>query len=255
MRGIQLRSRFVVCIMMFVFIVVVNAPTVSAENEISLTNIAGQDEFKKFSRDMGAFLSYIPSQSSESLGLTGFQMGAEVTAADLNHNKAYMQQAFGDSAPPDILLLPKIHISKGLIGGMGFSAFLSGNPAGDFRLYGGAFKGTLLEGGALTPAVSLRIHGTRLSGLDDLDFQTTGGDLSISKGFATLTPFAGVSFSRIESEYTGSNVLLQNTLDPVETTEPRFFLGTNIAFGFINVTAEADFADVNSLSLRANFGF
>jgi len=44
----------------------------------------------------------------------------------------------------------------------------------------------------VAPAIGVRGSLTKLSGVDQLSLDTRGLDLSISKGFALLTPYAGI---------------------------------------------------------------
>ena len=84
------------------------------------------------------------------------------------------------------------------------------------------------------PAIAIRGTFSQLSGVDELDLNTRGLELSVSKGFAMFTPYAGVSTMRIESD---TNVL---GLIGEDVTENKYFLGFNLNLGQMKITAETE---------------
>ena len=82
-----------------------------ASNDISVTPLT-QQEFRLFSEDMGAALSYKPLLPAEPLGITGFDVGVEVTATQLAH-PAIFDKASNNSSIKT-LMVPKVHLDKGL---------------------------------------------------------------------------------------------------------------------------------------------
>jgi len=231
----------------------VTSGPVQAE-DIGFETNPGQENFDKAVRDLGVAFSYVPTEPAESQGILGFNVGLELSVPELNQNP-YMDALFKNTDAPSNLVLPKVHVSKGLPMGIDVSGFASGDPDGNARLFGAAVKYPILEGGMVTPAVALRGHGTQLTGVDDLGLRTYGGDISISKGFDLplvlgVTPFAGYSHFQIKGTNDSSF-----SLDDHSTTEGKFFVGSRISVGFLNLVGEADFGEVNVYSLRANFGF
>lgn len=245
-------------IALFAATLTVVAPAVQAQ-DISFESIA-QDNFDKAVRDLGTAFSYVPADPAESHGIIGFNAGVAATAVELPDQNPYMDDAFGSKDAPGTLFLPKVQLEKGLplveVGG-----FAAGDPDGNARLFGAHVKYPLLDGGLTTPAVSLRGHGTQLTGVDDLDLRTYGGDLSISKGFDVplllgITPFAGYSMFQISGDYAGNDSTLQSNLDESTTTENRIFAGTRISLPMLNFVLEADIADeIEMYTARVNFGF
>jgi hypothetical protein len=108
-----------------------------------------------------------------------------------------------------------------------------------------------LSGSVATPAIAIRGAYTKLTGVTDLDISTKSADLSISKGFAMFTPYAGYGMVWIDSK-ANPTLNLQN----VSLSESKWFVGCKLTFFyFINLVAEADFAKVNSYSARLNMHF
>src|SRR5450759_2287821 len=159
------------------------AQPVLAANNINLANFAGvQSDFKAFSEDMGSALSYKPVTPPTPLGVTGFDLGLEVTSTKMRN----LAQATGSSMTN--LIVPKLHVYKGLPLNIDIGAFYSAVPSTNIKLYGGELRYAILEGGVALPAVGIRGALTKLSGVSQLDLSTKSLDVSISKGFAMFTP-------------------------------------------------------------------
>ncbi len=253
MYSIRLNDLLFSCLIALVSMSFVTTGSPVQAEDIELDFSGEPDKFNKAVRDLGVAFSYVPTEPAEAQGIMGFNVGVELSVPEMNDNSDYTKRLFESNDAPSTLVLPKVHVSKGLPFGIDVSGFASGDPDGNTRLFGGALKYPILEGGLAMPAVAIRGHGTQLTGVDDLDLRTYGGDISISKGFDLplvlgVTPFAGYSHFQIKGE--DNTVGLDH-----DTNEGKFFLGSRISVGFFNLVGEADFGEVNVYSLRANFGF
>ena len=236
------------------------APAV-AKSTITLPPGFTQDDFKGLSRDLGLAISYVPLATAEPLGdkLPGIDIGVEATAVKLDTDSLYWRKinlynaAVGNSDIPSTLPFPKAHVQVGLpIIPIDLGFVYSKAPDTDIKYIGGEIKYAILEGTAATPALALRGAYTKLSGISDLDISTRSLDLSISKGFFIFTPYAGYAMVWIESKEKSPNVVLQDE----NMSEGKGFVGCKITFfPFLNMVAEADFAKVDSYSLRLNLSF
>lgn len=206
-----------------------------------------QGAFKDLSKEVGFALSYFPMAPAEPLGILGFDIGVEVTAVDINENKGFWNK-MGDF--PGMLPVPKLHVQKGLPLGIDIGAIYSKVPSSNISLFGGELKWAVLKGGITMPAVALRGTYTKLSGVDNLDLNTMGYDISISKGFLMFTPYAGVGQVNIESKPKNIPLLEKETI-----TETKYFAGLKASLGLLNAVAEADFAEVPAYSLKLGLGF
>lgn len=207
-----------------------------------------QQDFKDMSKEVGFALSYFPMAPAEPLGILGFDIGVEVTAVDINENKGFWSR-MGDF--PGMLPVPKLHVQKGLPFGIDIGAIYSKVPSTNISLLGGELKWAFLKGGITMPAVALRGTYTKLSGVDNLDLNTMGYDISISKGFLMFTPYAGVGQVNIESKPN----IQGNPLKEETITETKYFAGLKTSLGLLNAVAEADFAEVPAYSLKLGLGF
>ena len=233
-----------------------------AKTDITIPPTFTQDDFKKFSRDMGLAISYVPLAPAEPLGdkLPGFDIGVEVTGIKLDTDQQYwkdVEAAMGDTLP-STLPVPKFHAQVGfpfIPIDIGF--VYSKVPSTNIKFMGGEIKYAFLEGGVATPAIAVRGAYTKLSGVDDLDLSTKYLDLSISKGIAIFTPYAGYAMVWIDSKDKSTDpAVIALNLQDVSTTEGKGFVGCKITFfPLMNMVVEADFAKVSSYSLRLNLSF
>src|SRR5690606_18315417 len=127
-------------------------------------------------------------------------------------------------------------------------AYLATSNEG-FRVLGAQLRYALHEGGVLTPAVGLRFATTRIEGADQFDYATTGVDLSISKGFAMLTPYAGIGRLWMAAEPVAANGLAADSL-----TATCWFGDMKVSLLLLQLTFEAErIGDSDRYS--ANLGF
>lgn len=225
--------------------------TLAHAGDIDLTQLLGvQSDFRLLSEDLGASLSYKPVAPGEPLGLLGIDIGLEVTATDLQADRVY-GRVTSDST--NYLLVPKLHVHKGLPLRLNVDAFYSTVPDSNIELFGGALGFAILEGGVATPALTVRATATKLSGVDGLDLDTQGIELTISKGFALLTPYAGVGYVHVTSEPTGT---VASTLKKESFDLDKIYAGLNINLGLLNFALEADkTGDAPSYSGKVGFRF
>ena len=223
------------------------AQPVWAANNVNLGNFTGataQADFKAFSEDLGAALSYKPITPPTPLGITGFDLGLEVTSTKMRN----LDIATGSSM--NNLVVPKLHIYKGLPLNIDVGAFYSAVPTTNIKFYGGELRYAILEGGAALPAVGIRGALTKLTGVSQLGLTTKSLDVSVSKGFAMFTPYAGIG-----------RVWVDSTPDAAATglTEETFqqgkiYVGGNFNLGVANVALEYDKTG-SAPSYSAKLGF
>lgn len=216
-----------------------------------------QDDFKNLSRDIGLAISYVPLAPAEPLGgiLPGFDIGVEVTGVQIDKNASYFQKAVTNPSDlPSTIPEAKAHVQVGLpVIPIDLGIVYGAAPGTDVKLVGYELKWAVLKGSTVSPAVAIRGAYTKLSGIDVFDISTKSLDLSISKGFAILTPYAGIAEVWISS--TPKTTIPSPLLQKEDITEMKWFAGAKLGLGLINFVAEADFAKVNEYSLRMNLHF
>lgn len=209
------------------------APLAASAADIETLQLLNQAQFRLLSEDLGAALSFKPLIPAEPLGITGFDLGLAVTGTDLK-NKQLMELAARGEDVPTLLPLPTLRLHKGLPFNIDVGVQYAAVPDSNIKLWGGELRWAALEGGTLLPAVSLRGAFTRLQGVDQLKIETKSIDVSISKGFAMLTPYAGVGQVWITSTPQGVPTLREE-----DFTATKAYVGLNINLG-VNLAIEAD---------------
>lgn len=233
----------------FLLFVATASEALAGGNDIQLQAMA-QSEFKNLSKEVGLLISYVPLAPAESLGVLGFDIGIEMTGAKISSGSSFWQAAVSDGNPPDYIVLPKLHVQKGLPFGIDVGAVFSTVPGSNITLYGGEIKWAVMKGSIVSPAVAVRGTYTTLSGVDDIDASTYGLDASVSKGFGPLTPYGGIGQVWIN---TAENAGLG--LNDVSTSATKLFVGTKLKILLVSIALQADFSDVNMYSARANISF
>lgn len=214
-----------------------------------------QGAFKSLSKQAGAALGYRNLAPAEPLGITGFDIGAEVSAMSIDKNSTHWSRAFHNDAP-SFLAIPKLRARKGLPFGIDVGAMYSYVPGSNIKLYGAELSKSILDGGIALPAVGVRATYTKLAGVNDLGLQTYGIDASVSKGFLFLTPYAGAGMMWVNSEAKGNLKTLSSDLKNETIAVPRIFGGLKVSpFPLVGMTIEAEYAERPIYSLKAALSF
>jgi hypothetical protein len=220
-------------------------PALAAELDLTLLT---QPEFRAVSEDLGSAFSYKAITPAAPLGIIGFDVGIAVNQTDLAQSKQYWSRMTGSSI--DNLYVPKLSVAKGLPLNIDIGAFVSRVPSTSATLYGAELRYAIMGGGIALPAVAIRGSLSKLAGVDQLSLNTKGLDISISKGFAMFSPYAGVGQVWVTS--TPNSV----TLREESFTQGKVFVGANVNLGLINLAAEVDrTGSAKSISAKVGFRF
>jgi len=219
----------------------------AAGNDISL-GVIGQSTFDALIDELGTAATYNPISPAEPLGLTGFDIGVAVSMVSID--TAIWDNVVSDGAAPSTLPVPRVMVRKGLPLGIDIGVSRIDLPSSNVAVTGFELRKAILEGSTVSPAVSVLAHSSKLSGVSDVDLSSYGVDVGISKGFAMLTPYAGAGQVWIKGSDT------RNVLADRSTSVTRSYAGVRFGFlPFMNMVVQADFAEVNSYSIRLNVGF
>lgn len=224
-------------------LVAASAPAIASSNFDQLNTVT-QAEFAGLADDFTAAASYKAVAPAEAQGVTGFDLGVELTSTRLK-NAAVWKKAGADVSQ---LPLAKVHVRKGLLFNIDVGASLATVPNSDIRLLGAEVQYAFLPGGVALPALSMRAAYSRLSGVSQLDLNTKSVELSLSKGFLMFTPYVGVG--RVWGDVTPNIAGLQKE----SVTADKVFGGVNANFGLTNIAAEVDRTGKNeSISVKVGF--
>jgi hypothetical protein len=225
-------------------------PARAAGNDIVLPGSLVQGDFDTFVKELGLALAYNPVAPAEPRGITGLDVGVSVTLVKIDDS--VWNQVVTDSDAPGRLPVARLHAQKGLPFGLDVGLSYITVPSSNASVIGGEVRKAILEGSAVTPAVSVVAHYSRLNGVSDLDLYTWGIGVGVSKGFAIFTPYAAID----EVWYNGSENSPLVTLSDASGSATRAQVGLKVALlPIMNVVGQVDFGPVNSYTLRLNLGF
>lgn len=215
-----------------------------ADNNITVQGLS-QTEFDNLSEDLGATLSYKQMQGASSEGIAGFDLGLNVGSTTLAHT-----DTTNGSTGNTISSLPfwDVAVSKGLPLGFDVGGEYSAVPNSNIKLYGVEGRYAILDGGVAEPAVGVRAAYTHLTGVDNLSFNTKTLDVSISKGFGPITPYAGIG-----EVWTSSTPDASTGLSGKSVSNGEFFAGLQFNFG-VHLALEYSRVGSNK-TVMGKFGF
>lgn len=208
----------------------------------------GQQQFKTLVENLGAVTHYKAIAPAEPLGLIGFDVALELSSTDLN--STILDIASGGSIDQGQFLLPRLHVHKGLPFGIDLGASVAAVSDTDLMALGAELRYAFLEGSTITPAVAIRAHYSLVQGADELDINNAGVELTISKGFLMLTPYAGIGAIR-----TSGSVNDVAGVNDESVSMEKVYVGLNVNLGF-NFGVEADrTGDYSTYSIKAGLRF
>jgi hypothetical protein len=192
-----------------------------------------QAEFKAFSQDVAAAVSYKGIMPTEGLGITGFDVGVAAFGTQVS-SRDVLRKAAGGASIPKYLPTAALKAVKGLPFGFDVGVTLATLPGTNIRATGGELRWAFMEGGTVFPAVGVRLALSNLSGVDQLKLRTQSADVSISKGFTFLTPYAGIGTVRSTASAPGTSLAEESF------SQTKTFVGVNMALGLMSLAVEAD---------------
>ncbi len=225
------------------------AASCASGGELDRLQLLGQTEFRLVSEDLGSALSSKSYMPSAPLGVTGFDIGLNVTATSLEHHDL-IERASSESVP-STFALAQIRVMKGLPWDIDIGASYTFLPGTDIKYWGVEARYAILPGTLVLPAVSIRGSYTKLTGIDQLDLDTKGLDLSISKKILLVTPYAGAGYVWVTSTPKGVAGLGEESF-----SYPKLFAGVRANLLLASFTFEVDkTGDAFSYGLRVGIGF
>jgi hypothetical protein len=192
-----------------------------------------QPQFRAFSREIAAATAHRALIPAEPLGILGFDVGVALHSSQVDDREALRAAAAGRSVPSH---LPMASVRAAI--GLPFSLDVGVNattiPGSNVRSTGADLRWAFVPGSTLVPAVAVRLGVARVSGVDGYELDSQSVDVSISKGFTLLTPYAGVGYVQSRARAPGS------ALASTSFGQGKVFAGVNIAFVPFALLLEAD---------------
>lgn len=206
-----------------------------------------QGEFRRLAEDLGAATSYKGVTPATPLGLIGFDVGVEVSATDVKNTGVFNAAGAGSAST---LYLPKVHLHKGLFGNLDIGGFVGALSDLGGTVAGAEVRWAFLGDTATTPAMAVRVSGSKTLDLGSVDVDTIAADLVVSKRLTIVTPYAGFGTVRTSAKASGTS------LGEEKFNQGRGFAGVNVNFGILNLAFEAEKLGGNTtLSAKAGWRF
>ncbi len=212
---------------------------------------SSSESFHAFNQRFSGDVYDYPRHSAAPLGLLGFDIYAG----------ASLDRGFGNSVAGDLIhgdltggamTIGRVGVRKGLPGGIDIGVAYS-RPLGssDLNLASADVQWAILQGGPLSPAVSLRATGTGTVGsVGTYEFRQYGAEILVSKGFTILTPYAGVGVFHSRGTL---NAIHGPTLHDNDS-QGIVYAGVSLSLLLPKITFEVEKADVVQASLRVGVG-
>jgi len=219
-------------------------PALYAADDIdNLAALGSQANFRSFSEDLAGVLGYKAVASAAPMGRQSYDLGVQIDSTKLQH-PALWDLACGCDAS-DRVLLPKAYLRLGAE--EADLTFSYGKTTGsNLALWGVEAHFALAIEDATFPAVALRGNYSRLNGVEQLDFSSTGAELAVSKRFGAVAPYVG-----------GGRLWITSTpkagaFEREKFNADKYYAGVNFALGaHANIAIETDkIADTTSYSAK-----
>jgi hypothetical protein len=196
-----------------------------------LQNLGSQADFRNLTGDLGAALIHRSISPATPLGITGFDVGVDASVARLGTNAFGVASGGTDKSLP----VARLRVQKGLPFSLDAGLSIGVAPGTNIRVVGGELRYALIDGGLVSPAVAVRGSVSRLNGVSQLGLDTRALDVSVSKGFVGLTPYAGAGRVWVTGTPQGVAGLSKQSVGL-----NRVFVGVNLGVALFAGGLEAD---------------
>ena len=216
-------------------------------------NDASQPQFEAFARRFAVASHSFPRHGAAPLGITGFDVYADIAYDGTFGDDELAQGALRGGLTNDAMAVTRIGARKGLPGGFDLGASVGEALDGDLRLLSADVQWAILDGGPLSPALSIRVAGTETQGGGAFSQRALSAELLASKGFAVLTPYVGLGViaSRAKLDRPGALPDFEE-----EHTQAVAFVGATLNLLLPKFTAEIERSeDTTQYAFRVAFGF
>jgi hypothetical protein len=208
-------------------------------------------DFQDFHRRFSTAVYHYPRHGAAPLGLTGFDVYADVAVDRDFADEPFFDGVVDGDLVGDAMTFARVGGRKGLPGGVDVGLAYGRALDGDFNLVSADLQWAMIKGGPLSPALSLRLTGSRTLDAATFELDQYGAEVLLSKGFTVLTPYigAGVVYSegRLTPE-TGPRLTDDFTRGVV-------YGGVTLNLLLPKITVEVEKADVVQGAVRVAFGF
>jgi hypothetical protein len=212
---------------------------------------ATAEDFRAFHRRFSSDAYFYPRHGAAPLGLIGFEVYADATWDREFDDEPFVATAIDGDFTGGFLSVARVGARKGLPGRIDLGLSYGRALGGDLKLISAEVQYALVKGGLVSPALSVRVTGTRTTGSGAYDLDQYGAEVLLSKGFTVLTPYVGAGVVRSEGRLESS---LGTTFEDT-TTRGVVYGGVTLNLLLPKITVEIEKAEVMQGAVRVGFGF
>ncbi len=212
---------------------------------------ASKEDFSAFHRRFATAVYHYPRHGASSLGLVGFDVYADAAADQGFDGANFYDGAVSGDLTGGWLTVARVGARKGLPGGIDLGAAYVKVLDSGLELVSADLQWSVIDGGLVSPALAVRLTGTRTLNADAYDLDEYGAEVLVSKGFAVVTPYAGAGL-----------VYSKGTLDRGDGTElstddtrPVVYAGATLNLLLPKITFEVERGVATQAALRIAIGF
>jgi hypothetical protein len=212
---------------------------------------ATPEDFRAFHRRFSSDAYFYPRHGAAPLGLVGFEAYVDAT-----YDKGFDDESFNTTAVTGdytggFLSIARVGVRKGLPGGIDLGLSYGKALGGDVKLLSAEIQYAIAKGGLVSPALSIRVTGTRTLDAKAYDLDQYGAEVLLSKGFTVVTPYVGVGvvYSRGSLESPLGFTLKETT------TRPVIYAGATLSLLVPKIHIEVEKGEALQAAVRVGIGF
>jgi hypothetical protein len=213
---------------------------------------ATRDDFQAFHRRFSSDAYFYPRHGAAPLGLIGFEVYADATYDRDFDGEPFTATAIDGGFTGGFLSVARVGARKGLPGGIDLGLSYARALGGDVNLVSAELQYAIFKGGLLSPALSVRLTGSRAVDAKAYDFDQYGAEVLFSKGFTVLTPYVGAGVFR--SKGTLDRTAIGSSFEDT-TNRGVLYAGITLNLLLPKITVEVEKADVVQGAVRVGIGF
>lgn len=210
-----------------------------------------EEDFQAFHRRFSAAAYHYPRHGAAPLGLVGFEVYVDAAVDQDFGDEPYVETVLGDDLLGDFLAVGRVGVRKGLPGGLDVGVAYGRALDTDIKLLSADLQYAILKGGTLSPALSVRVTGTRTLDAEDYELDQYGAELLFSKGFTVVTPYIGGGVVYSEGRFES---LTDGTFEE-EETRGILYGGVVINLLLPKIVVEVEKGEVVTGAVKVGFGF
>lgn len=243
------KRRFLTAVAAVFFLSSLLAVSGAMAREISISGLTAA-EYGFFVGELGSVLSRRQLGAAEKSGILGFEFKGAASMTRSDDSAVWDKAVTGGG--PSTLTAPQISLSKGFPFNLDLEVRAGRVLDTELTFQGLMAKYTFLEGTFITPAFSVSAAYTTVDGGKDFDAGIMDLTASVSKGLGPLTPYGGLTWSRISVE-PGSGATGHVNMNHSQVVKFAGFRFSFLPLAWVNL--EYAVGDASSVSASFSLGF